>query len=76
MNTLSKHDVNRLTMSKLLNLLPCEVTDDGKPVAVILPYHDVNKLSPSPEANHDVNRVRLAKDSVLVSFPKSRQLRR
>ena len=55
MRQLSKHDVNKLTVSELKELLPFELMSDGEAIALV---SDVNILEPTLEANHDVNRLR------------------
>ena len=49
MRQISKHDVNKLSVAKLKEMLPFEVVADGE---VIFVACDVNKLNPS----HDVNK--------------------
>ena len=56
MRQLSKHDVNKLSIAKLLELLPVEITNDGVVVAII---SDVNNVDDKPKAKHDVNNVSL-----------------
>ena len=51
MRQISKHDVNKLSVAKLKEMLPFEVVADGK---VIFVACDVNKLN--PKASHDVNK--------------------
>ena len=53
MNRLSKHDVNRLSVAKLKELLPFELVADGEAIALVC---DVNSVLESPKARHDVNK--------------------
>ena len=53
MRQISKHDVNKLSVAKLKEMLPFEVVADGE---VIFVACDVNKLNPKPKASHDVNK--------------------
>ena len=69
MKHLSKHDVNKLTTNELKKLLPFELISDGEIVAVLVPYHDVNKLREKPKAKHDVNKL------TELRFSKSAQAR-
>ena len=62
MNRLSKHDVNKLSVAKLLELLPVELTNDGVVVALI---QDVNKLNNNVKANYDVNKVNVPGNRVV-----------
>ena len=48
MKQLSKHDVNRLSVSKLKSMLPFELTSDDEVIAQVIPVHDVNKLTELP----------------------------
>ena len=57
MRQISKHDVNKLSVAKLKEMLPFEVVADGK---VIFVACDVNKLNPKPKVAHDVNKPRLS----------------
>ena len=57
MRQISKHDVNKLSVAKLKEMLPFEVIADGE---VIFVACDVNKLNPKPKASHDVNKPRLS----------------
>lgn len=52
MRRLSKHDVNKLSVAKLKEMLPFEVVADGE---VAFVAYDVNRLEEKPKANHDVN---------------------
>ena len=56
MKRLSKHDVNKLTASELVNELPFELTNDNEVIAVVLPICDVNRLEKNSKATHDVNK--------------------
>jgi len=49
---LTKHDVNKLSVAKLKELLPFEVVGDGE---VAFVCHDVNNVEAKPKAKHDVN---------------------
>ena len=51
MRQISKHDVNKLSVAKLKEMLPFEVVADGE---VIFVACDVNKLNPKP--SHDVRQ--------------------
>ena len=51
MRRISKHDVNKLSVAKLKEMLPFEVVADGE---VIFVACDVNKLN--HKASHDVNK--------------------
>lgn len=53
MNRLSKHDVNKLSVAKLREMLPFELVADGEVIALV---SDVNRLDDKPKANHDVNK--------------------
>lgn len=57
MNSISKHDVNKLTVAELKELLPFEVVADGE---VVFVAHDVNRLNTvgarHDKASHDVNK--------------------
>ena len=53
MNRLSKHDVNKLSIAKLKELLPCEVLADGE---VVFVAYDVNRVMEKPTSGHDVNK--------------------
>ena len=55
MRQISKHDVNKLSVAKLKEMLPFEVVADGE---VIFVACDVNKLNPKPA--HDVHKPRLS----------------
>ena len=57
MKQITKHDVNKLSVAKLKEMLPFEVVADGE---VIFVACDVNKLNPSSKASHDVNKLRLS----------------
>ena len=57
MRQISKHDVNKLSVAKLKEMLPFEVVADGK---IIFVACDVNKLKPKAKAAHDVNKPRLS----------------
>ena len=50
MKQITKHDVNKLSVAKLKEMLPFEVVADGK---IIFVACDVNKLNHS----HDVNKL-------------------
>ena len=54
MRQVSKHDVNRLSIAKLKEMLPFEVVADGEVVFVAC---DVNKLEYDTKAKHDVNKL-------------------
>jgi len=54
MKQITKHDVNKLSVAKLKEMLPFEVVADGE---VIFVACDVNKLNPKPKATHDVNKL-------------------
>ena len=70
MRQISKHDVNKLSVAKLKEMLPFEVVADGEVIFVACDVnklnpkpkaaHDVNKLNPKPKAAHDVNKPRLS----------------
>ena len=53
MRRLSKHDVNKLSVAKLKEMLPFEVVADGE---VAFVAYDVNRLEEKPKASHDVNK--------------------
>ena len=55
MKQITKHDVNKLSVAKLKEMLPFEVVADGK---IIFVACDVNKLNPKPKASHDVNKLK------------------
>ena len=58
MKQITKHDVNKLSVAKLKEMLPFEVVADGK---IIFVACDVNKLNPDVhKASHDVNKPRLS----------------
>ena len=73
MKQLSKHDVNKLSIAKLLDLLPFQITNDGVPVAAVIPIHDVNIAGKKPSRGYDVNKA----EKPLTELPlsKSRQAR-
>ena len=52
MKQITKHDVNKLSVAKLKEMLPFEVVADGE---VIFVACDVNKLNPI--SKHDVNKL-------------------
>ena len=54
MRQISKHDVNKLSVAKLKEMLPFEVVADGE---VIFVACDVNKLEETHKASHDVNKL-------------------
>jgi hypothetical protein len=54
MNRLSKHDVNKLGVAKLREMLPFILVSDGEDVALV---SDVNNVEDKPKTGHDVNRV-------------------
>ena len=54
MKQITKHNVNRLSVVKLREMAPFEITDDGEAVLVV---YDVNKLDGKPKASHDVNKL-------------------
>ena len=70
MKQITKHDVNKLSVAKLKEMLPFEVVADGEVIFVACDVnkleethkasHDVNKLNPSSKAAHDVNKPRLS----------------
>ena len=60
MKQISKHDVNKLSVIKLKEMLPFEVVADGE---VVFVAYDVNRLESTPKATHDVNRLRFSKDA-------------
>ena len=64
MNQLTKHDVNKLSVAKLKEMLPFEVVADGE---VVFVAYDVNRVNEVPKASHDVNRLRE------LPFSKARQ---
>ena len=49
MNRLSKHDVNKLSMSKLLDLLPFVITNDGVSVALVCDVNNVHSDKADPD---------------------------
>jgi len=51
MRRLSKHDVNKLSVAKLRDMMPFELVADGEVIALV---HDVNKAT---KASHDVNKL-------------------
>lgn len=51
MKQIGKHDVNKLTAQDLKDKLPFELVSDGEVIAVVLPYHDINRLD-------DVNKAK------------------
>ena len=53
MKQITKHDVNKLSVAKLKEMLPFEVIADGK---IIFVACDVNKLN--HKASHDVNKLK------------------
>ena len=53
MKQITKHDVNKLSVAKLKEMLPFEVVADGE---VIFVACDVNKLN--PKARHDVRQAK------------------
>ena len=59
MKQITKHDVNKLSVAKLKEMLPFEVVADGE---VIFVACDVNKLNPKP--SHDVNKLSKASHDV------------
>jgi len=61
MKQITKHDVNKLSVAKLKEMLPFEVVADGE---VIFVACDVNKLNPKPKATHDVNKLSKASHDV------------
>ena len=66
MKQITKHNVNRLSVVKLREMTPFEITDDGEAVLVV---YDVNKLDSKPEASHDVNKL------TELSYSKTKQAR-
>ena len=54
MKQITKHDVNKLSIAKLKEMLPFEVVADGK---IIFVACDVNKLEETHKARHDVNKL-------------------
>ena len=63
MRQITKHDVNKLSVAKLKEMLPFEVVADGKIIFVacdvnkLKATHDVNKLATmSDKPSHDVNK--------------------
>ena len=59
MRQISKHDVNKLSVAKLKEMLPFEVIADGE---VIFVACDVNKLEETHKARHDVNKLNPSHD--------------
>ena len=53
MRQLSKHDVNKLSVAKLQELVPFEITADGEAVLVV---HDVNTVASISPRKQSVNR--------------------
>ena len=55
MKQITKHDVNKLSVAKLKEMLPFEVVADGE---VIFVACDVNKLKETHKASHDVRQAK------------------
>ena len=79
MRQLSKHDVNKLSVAKLKELLPFQITADGEVIASVIPAHDVNTTSYAhscaggpcdcPQPNPFVNKL----DKPLTELPLSKK---
>ena len=58
MKQITKHDVNKLTVAEIKELLPFEVLSDGEVVLIAVAKQDVNKVIAKPKAGCDVNKAK------------------
>ena len=62
MRQISKHNVNKLTASELKAQLPFQIVSDGEVIAIVMPPHDVNKVTDTITMTAKPTELRFSKD--------------